>query len=170
MRSLNILGLGAVVLAASSLGCAKADMTRTPEQWRDDVAVQMTPLADDFRACYQKSKAAWAKHADAMKGGTSVASSMKPKPRETVIVRIEIDSVAADPPKVDASQGYDDKVPKEEITSDGDLANCVRDLVKSKVKVPPKSDDNKGYGTWRVTFVPDAPAAAPTVAPEPPKS
>lgn len=68
------------------------------------------------------------------------------------------------------SEGYDDKVPKEDRTSDGTLASCVRDVVKAKLKVPPKLDTNRGYGTWRVTFVADAPAEPATVTPEPPKS
>ena len=165
--AMTILGLGTILLSASSIGCGKGEVLRTPDQWRDDVAVQMAPLTEDFRDCYVKAKAGWAEHAKAMQGGKSVASQMQPKARETVLVGIQVDSFTADPPKIDVREAYDDTLPKEERTSDGTLANCVRDVVKAKLKVPPKLDTNRGYGTWRVTFVADAPADAPAITPPP---
>lgn len=165
--AMTMLAVGTALFVA---GCGKGEVLRTPDQWRDDIAVQMTPLTEDFRACYVKAKAGWAEHAKAMQGGKSVSTQMQPKARETIIVRIEVDSFTADSPKISASEGYDDKVPKEDRTSDGNLANCVRDVVKTKLKVPPKLDTNRGYGTWRVTFVADAPSEPPAVTPEPPKS
>ena len=160
------MGLGALVFFG--IGCVKqGEVLRTPEQWRADIAADMESLIPDFRACYVKSKAGWSERASSGAGDTSIVSSTVAAPtqlksRETILLTIDVDAAAmSDHPEARVEEGDDDKVAKSELTSDTDLANCVRRIASTKLKTPQKVDTNHGYGKWRIVFVRETKGLSP---------
>jgi hypothetical protein len=86
----RICALSGIVLLAAGCVHRDGDVARTPEEWRSEYASQIDALVLQFRECYVKSKAAWASMG-ARPG--SVAATMKPKPRETVLVGLYLHGV-----------------------------------------------------------------------------
>jgi hypothetical protein len=61
---------------------------------------------------------------------------------------------------------HDVKVPPGEITQDGNLATCVRQVVATQVVKPAKTDTHDGDGLWKIVFGAVSSVSAPLAEPK----